>query len=464
MSQNPARADSPESHPRGARFQIPLTPSVQPASPRHSTDLRTLLTGAASLALARGISLVTLLALIPYMVRYLSPVVFGGWITVASAVALLDFADFGIGEALVNPLTDSLNVDSLSQARVQVSTNAYTLGAIGALVLAVLAIGLQTLPWRDWLSVGGPHSGLIWGIAIVQVIAFSTSLALRTAGYVRLAQRRIGRSAVCSAIGALTSAAATFVAIAARSSALTVITMAALGPMLGNAIATADLLVTEPSLRPALRLVDLELAGSFVRSGVLFTVQSLSGLIAYSVDTVVIGNALGPAAVAEYSITSRVPLAIGALIQSAVIPLWPMMRRRHLDGSGTSQALLLSLALFGIPSAAAGVVFLFTASPLIHFLGANRVPVSHDLVLGLSAWLILGTCGTVLGHSLVATGRLRAQAVIAPTMAALNLPLSVMLVRQIGVAGAIWGTVISYGIVVIPCSAWILGPDCAPDR
>jgi len=412
-----------------------------------------LLRNSAALVSARAGSLLVSVSVLPYLVRYLTPSVYGAWATIASTTALLSFADLGMGRSLVNPLASALTHDDRCQVRRLVSTNIAILATSGSSFFLLLLSGVLFLPWRDFLSLTASDDGsLFTSIALVQGALFAMTLALSTGTYVRLAQHRSGRAAVITALGSIIAAAGTLTAISAESSLLMITSFAAAGPMVGQALVTIDLILSDPLFRPNLHLLERRLALTFLGSGVLFSIQTLSGALAFTADTVVVGNALGPTAVTQYTINGRAPLALVSLIQAGIIPLWPIIHRRHADGAGIGAFLAKAIVLFSLPALCGAVAFYFGANVVITYLGAGMVGLDRSLVIALCAWIVISTAGAILGHALVGVGRIGLQATIAASMAITNVLLSALLVRRLGISGVMWATVISYTLVVFPAS------------
>lgn len=419
--------------------------------------VRNLLGNSAALVTARATSLLASAALLPYLIRDLTPSTYGAWATIASGTALLSFADLGVGRSLVNPLTLALTQKDLPRIRRLISTNMALLFACGSLVYAMIVLGVHLLPWQDFLSVTSSDKTLLTSIALIQAALFATTLALSTSTYVRLAQHRSARAAGITGLASLFAAAATLVAIKTNASVLAITSLAAAGPMVAAVLVTLDLLLSEAFARPAHRFLDRGIARTCLSSGLLFSVLTVSAALAFTADTLVVSNALGPIAVTQYTVIGRAPLALIALIQAGTIPLWPMIHSQHAAGEAIRTILGKAGLLFLVPACLASVAFYFGAQPITSYLGAGKVNLDRSLVLSLGAWIVVSTAGAILGHTLVGVGRLRLLALIAAGMAGSNLVLSAILVRHWGVSGVMWATVISYTLVTFPLSILGLG-------
>src|SRR5436190_14295296 len=107
---------------------------------------RVLVTAAAAFA-SRGIGILTLLVTVPLTLHYLGPERYGLWMTISSVIALLGFADLGLGNGLVNALAAAHGRDNHAEARALVSNAFFLLAAIAA---ALGTLFLVSYPWISW--------------------------------------------------------------------------------------------------------------------------------------------------------------------------------------------------------------------------------------------------------------------------------------------------------------------------
>ena len=71
------------------------------------------------------------------------------------------------------------------------------------------------------------------------------------------------------------------------------------------------------------------------------------------------------------------------------------------------------------------------------------------LLFAMAAWAVVSTCSTAIAMYFNGANIIRFQVVVAITMAASNLALSIILVTRWGAAGPIWASVITQTAVVL---------------
>ncbi|EEV3572671.1 O84 family O-antigen flippase, partial [Escherichia coli] len=87
--------------------------------------------------LSKIISMISIFITIPAILNYLGEELFGIWMTLSSIIAMLTFADMGIGNGVVNKLSKAIYSNSVNDIR-KIITNAVT-------VLFIIAISINLL-------------------------------------------------------------------------------------------------------------------------------------------------------------------------------------------------------------------------------------------------------------------------------------------------------------------------------
>jgi O-antigen/teichoic acid export membrane protein len=143
-----------------------------------------------------------------------------------------------------------------------------------------------------------------------------------------------------------------------------------------------------------------------------------------------------------------------------VSPLWPAygeaIARGDIAWARTTLRRSVRAALFiAVPAA---ILFVTFGGWIIQIWVGDAVIAPFPLLLGLGIWTIQSSVGQSVAMLLNGANEVRLQAFAAAVMAIANLGLSIWLTARIGVAGVVWGTVITYGaLVLVPMAAYVPG-------
>src|SRR5207244_10513872 len=136
------------------------------ASGRHR---RLLLTGLTSVG-ARGVSVLNVLISVPLALAYLGTERYGLWMTITSFVALLNFADLGLGNGLINAISEANGKDDREAARRYVSTAFFSLIVIGLSMLCLFLIVYPYVRWNRFFNVSSGSAVKEVGSAVLVVV------------------------------------------------------------------------------------------------------------------------------------------------------------------------------------------------------------------------------------------------------------------------------------------------------
>jgi O-antigen/teichoic acid export membrane protein len=409
---------------------------------------------------ARLTGMATSFITVPLVVGYLGKEQYGMWITMSSLVAALGPLDLGIGLGLLTVVSDAYGRDDREAARRAISTAAAMLSTIAVLAIVAFGIAYLFIPWARVFNVTSPTAITEAGPAAAVLFgAFALGMPLGIVAQIQLAHQSGYISSAWAIAGNLGSFLA-LLAIISLHGSLPVLIAALTGVSLMAAVLNGLVLFRRqrPWLMPRLRDVDLHSARPLLKTGSLFVVLQLAGLAAYQLDNFVIAQLLGAKAVPEYSIPSKLFVVAPTLLSFVLLPLWPAYRESMARGDPawvrrTLRRSVKLAAAVNIPS----TLFLLVAGPfLLHVWVGNNVHPTTLLLVGLAIWTIMNTLNGPFAMLLNGANVVGFQVVCSVLMAIANVTISIFLVQQpgIGVAGAVYGSVISQMVFVLIPEIW----------
>ena len=113
---------------------------------------RALLTGGTS-TLARVVQIGTSLITVPLTLKYLGNERFGLWMTISSVLAMAAFADFGVGNGVLNTVAKAFGKDDMEGVRKAVSSGFAVLNTIAALLLLSFFSIYRFVNWANFFHV-----------------------------------------------------------------------------------------------------------------------------------------------------------------------------------------------------------------------------------------------------------------------------------------------------------------------
>ncbi|HEX7128346.1 MAG TPA: polysaccharide biosynthesis C-terminal domain-containing protein [Thermodesulfobacteriota bacterium] len=400
------------------------------------------------------------LVLLPYNLGHLGAEDYGLWILSATVARYVSFLDLGFGGGLVRFVAECRATGDGRRLSEIASTVFAAFSVAGVAALAIM--GGVALAYDRLFAVGPAQAEVGRTVLLVVAARLALGLPLSVFGAVINGAQRYAMNNAVAIVTALAAAAANVIAIERDGGVLAVVVattavhLAAYVAYVVNAYRVQPDLEISPRLASLARLREV---GAF--SGYLL-VLDWSHKVNYSLDTFVIGWALGPGAVSLFTPSVRVAQTMRDLTAQfhgvlfpAVVDLGTRGDHRRLvtlllEGTRLSTALALAVGV--------GVIVL--AEPLlVSWVGpsvASSAPVLQILALSMLVRVVQATGATILkgagGHRYLAANN--------AAVAACNLALSVALVGRLGILGVALGTAVPVSVgsfFVVPRACRRLG-------
>jgi O-antigen/teichoic acid export membrane protein len=399
--------------------------------------------------LSKLVSLVTVAISAPLTVAYLGPERYGMWMTISSLIALLSFADMGIGSGLVTALAATDETRELDKRSRLVSSAVFMLSGLAVIISIAFLSAYPFVPWKEVFGVTTAHAAAETGPGVLAfVLCFAAGLPFTVVQRVQMGLQESWRAYLWQTGASLVSLAGVLVAARQQAGVAWLVVAMNGGPVLVGALnSLVEFWIRRPSLRPRLSTCDPLVMRSLLGVGAIFVVLQLCGVAGTVADSFVIAQLFGAAAVGPYAVMYKL-FQTSLIFSLFMVPLWPALGEALARGdyawarAALNRAVLLSMAA-GLLLA---IVFLAFGQSIIRaWVGEQLVP-DLLLVAGFAAWIILSAYGGAITSLLNNPQFLRLQVKIYAGASIAALALKVPLTRWIGPAGVVWATVIAYSL------------------
>ncbi|HLL10064.1 MAG TPA: oligosaccharide flippase family protein [Rubrivivax sp.] len=417
--------------------------------------------------LARGVSAAVLLLTIPLARRLLEPELFGLWMMLGALLSFLAFADLGIGNGLMNRVSQAVHRGNHEEAaRTTVAAYFSTLACGLALGTAWFAwLLLADEPLRFAGAIPTAHVGQAAAAFSTLVVLVALSLPVQVTQKLQL----VAQDGHWVGLSQLAAATGTLVLLPLGlwlELPLAALLLCTFGLQVGVGAATGVYWLVVRQQLPGLRAAPLQrqAVSALLRTGSLFFVLQLCAAFAFQSDAFVISQLLGPAAYGDFAAVQRLFLSVTMLVSASMVGLWPAfsdaLARNDLPWArrAFARSLGLGVAVMSLLCAAITV-----AMPWIgqHWL-AMTTAIPLALLLTLSGWTVLETLGQISGTLLNGAGIIRAQVGVAIVVAVASFAAKWWLVAQVGAWGAVLASIVAYSVVSVPCQVWLLRRVLSP--
>ena len=406
-----------------------------------------------SISSGAGVRIVTVvltLVTVSVSVRSLGDTAFGVVATLGTMIGLAGFADLGLGLGLMTRLAQLLGEDNQAALKPLVSSALASLGALGAFVAVVGSASIFVLPWDVLLG----SSALPNAAVNASVVIFATSVGLAIPASIGQRVLLGTQQGAVANIWSLVASVAQFgavIAVAWRDAPVWGFVAATIStPVLVACVQSAWVLNRASHLRPERSHVSRDVVRNLMRVGGLFFALNFAIAVAFQSDALITSAVLGASSAAVFAIGLRMFGAATSLFATSLQQFWPALAEALARGDleWTRRRFKQVLTISTASLAAVAVLLVVIGQPVARiWVGESLVP-PIGLLIAFAAWTVyahvMGQCSTLLN----AAGVVGPQVAMATAMACVNLPLSIVLTKQIGLAGPLVGSLVSHTLCV----------------
>lgn len=398
--------------------------------------------------LAKILSVSAALISVPLTLHYLGAERYGMWMTMSSLIAMLGFADLGIGNGVLTAVARAYGNDDREAIRRFVSSGLFVLALIALVIMLVFAMCYPFVPWHRIFNVNGrlARSEAAPALALF-VLCFA--LAIPT-GIVQRVQMGLQRGFLASLWQCAASAlglAGLLIAIQLEAG-LPWLVLALVGAPLFAALMNSLLFFGKiaPDIAPRRSAISHQAVRQIASAGALFLVLQIVMAVTYSSDNVLIAHYLGAEAVTQYAVPDKLFSLVPMVVLMFSFPLWPAYGEAIARGDAiwVGRTLRRSLKLaFSFSLSVCALLVAIAPWLIIHWVG-HIVEPSLLLLLAFASWRIIDSCAGTISIFLNGANLIRFQAIIAIFFAIAALTLKIYLVPRIGISGILFSTSIAW--------------------
>ena len=428
-------------------------PALRSAA-RHRRAAVTGITSGISRVVRIGVSFIT----VPLTLHYLGNERFGLWMTISSVLAMAGFADFGIGNGVLNTVSTAFGKDDWEGIRGAISSGIAVLTLIGAALVAFFLSIYSFVDWGNLFRATTADARAQAGPAmLVFVLCFALNIPLDVVQRTQLGLQQGFLTNLWEIFSSVLILVGIVAVVDFHLSLAALVVAFAGAPVLGTWMNAAFFFgVSRRDLLPQWRLVSRKIIQKITTLGGLFFVLQLVGAVSYSADNFIIARILGVADVTVFSIPQRMFSVITVVVAMLMMPLWPAYGEAISRGDMHWVRHTLSRTLLGVfafASIVSAMLLVFSNKLLLWWVGPGIHP-SFLLLLGLAVWAVLSNCGNTLAMFLNGAGIVKFQVIVATIFGIGCLLVKILLTRHYGIAGVPWATIITYIVFAAIPYAW----------
>lgn len=417
----------------------------------HERYRRAVLTSVTSV-IAKGVSILTILISVPLTLNYLGTERYGLWMTISSVVGMLIIADFGLGNGLVNAVSQADGRNSREDAITAVSSAFFILSGVAVLLSLVFGSVYSIIPWSRIFNVSSVQAKLEAGPSMAVFFAcFALNLPLGVVQRVQFGYQEGFLSNLWQIAGSVLGLICLLVAIQVKAGLPWLVLAMSGTPTLVIALNWfVHFACRRLWLWPRWSHFEWKVGKTLLGTGLIFMLLTIVNVLGTSSDNIIVAQFLGASAVATYSVVQQLFL-ITLLVQYVTVPLWPAFSEALSRGdyAWTRRTFLrinyiaISMTIFICAS-----LLLFGRFVIAFWAGSQVVP-SWSLLLGYTIYRLVTSSNEALVTVLNTGPFIHRQLLIATVAGVVAFVLKIVMVSTWQLSGVPWAGAIAYGFFYI---------------
>lgn len=397
---------------------------------------------------SRAINLFAAVLIVPMAVSGLGVLDYSIFAVILSAATFITYADFGMGLAMVNPITVAEAKDDHAAARKIISQ---TWGLMLLIAGTVMIIGFIIVAIVGTRSTGGQMAMLPWFVFVACVsVALPTAITQR----VLFALERNFEANIWLSVGRVASLGGVYAAYLSEAGlAAYILAMIGLPGLVGWINTAKFFLKDRPDLAPRIQ-PSLAAVRRLLPNGLRYVVMQVGPYIEVGFDIILIRLFIGPEMTTSYDLVSRAFNYVPALAMIGVLPLWPAISAAIAKGdhlwARKVERLSDAFVLAGTITQATILVLFYTQ--IIKLWTGHSVELTNVVVLSLAFVAVSVSYLSLKSAIIVAAEGADRLSRAQLTLLLFLLPIKIFALHTFGINGLAASTALLY----IPKNIWIL--------
>jgi len=387
-------------------------------------------------ALARLASVGASLISIPLVYSYLSKEEFAVWVIINNLTALLSFADFGVGNGLINSVAKRKSLNNTELLRKSISNAVFVLALFSFIFIAIFFLVNSCVDISAAMGVGSNEKRKLVSAALTAFVLFYlASMPLNVVNKIYIGLQQGYFAALSSCTASIVSLLLLWLAVSLELSLPYLIAYYASGGFIVLLINCIIFFFRNKALVPKIKDLGNGEVKSLIKVGVAFLLLQIDSGLLLNLDGFIIAKYVGTESFADFSIVYKIVAIVLVGIGIILQPLWPAYRDAyfkkdyHWISCTLKDSLKKSILMAGIFG-----VGLFLFMPIILDIWmSKKVEFSKILVSGFIAWSLIEVVSMNIATLLNAINILWMQVIFGWISIAISLPLKIYIVMTYGI-------------------------------
>lgn len=395
--------------------------------------------------LIKGGSALTLLAVVPMTINYVSPAQYGVWVTLSSVIGWFNFFDIGLGNGLKNKLAEAISKSDVLLGRIYVSTTYLILSLIAIVLFTFFFIVNLFVDWSVILNVSSKFANELNLVAIILFFVFCLQFVLQLINVVCAATQNTISSNLINFFGNFIGLVTIFILSKTTSGSLLYLCFSiGIGPLISLIMFSLTLYKKKyKEFAPSFESANFSYSKDIMHLGFKFFLIQMGFIIFYNSNNIIISHIVGSEAVTPYSLAFQYFSIITMISGIIMNPFWVAFT----EANAKEDYVWIKVTVRKLEKICVGIFLMsglmLALSPMVYkYWVGSKVTIPFSLSLVFSFYVALNMFRTIYCYYMNGVGVVRMQIYSLSISAVINIPLAIFLGKNLGITGVILSTTI----------------------
>lgn len=402
-----------------------------------------------------GLRLVSILITfisVPLLLAFLGKEKYGIWLTIFSFVGWLSMFELGLGQGLKLKLTEAFSKRRIHDIQLYISTFYVFFIAVGFFIIGLFLLINSNVYWNEILDIKNFKPFEINTAIFILTISFLFILVLKNIGIIFSALQLpfVDNIVQTSSQLLFLTFIALFIFFDIKSSLVLVSIVSIVPLLILYFILTAYFfLIKSPSLFPKIKNFSKPLLRNVVKPGIIFFIIQACSLVLHSTDNLIILKLLSPTDVTTYNISYQYFGAPFNFYTLFIASHWSSFidATVNQDYLWIKRKVSLFLKLFVLLIISYFILFFCYDFIIPFWTKGSNIEIDPILNINMIVFFLISAFTTIFIYVINAAGILRIQLIAYILIALINIPISIILVKNLGLNSA--GVILASSICLI---------------
>ena len=391
--------------------------------------------------IAKMISVLSSLLIVPLTIDYVNPTQYGIWLTLSSIIAWVTFFDLGLGNGFRNKFAEAKAKGNMELARSYLSTTYFAVSIVVGIVFILIIICNNFINWSSILKIDISYREELGKIFIILAAFFCINMIANLVCTMLTADQKAGAASMIQGGGQFLSLISLWMLTRVSNGSLTNLALYFAGvPCLLTIVVSFFIYTSKKyrSIAPDIAHVKTSLIREILGLGIQFFIIYLCLILVFQIINIVISREIGPEAVTEYNIAYKYFSVTFMLMTILVIPFWSAFTDAyHKKDFIWMKKVVRILERCWILSVLAIFVMLAFCGWVYKMWIGTDVQIQLELSIAVAIYMVFNNLGAIYMNLINGIGSIRIQLIIYIIFAVSSWPLMVSFCHIFGITGIV---------------------------